>query len=137
MTLTWRCLREFCCLVGPSGCGKSTLLRILAGLTPATRGTASICVGEGRHGPAFAMVFQDHALFPWKTILSNVSIEEAILIGDRVLLMSPKRGRPTAAFDVPFPQPRSLKTQRWPEFAALTYRIWERLQLEAAQGDSA
>lgn len=64
---------EFCCLVGPSGCGKSTLLRILSGLIQPTQGTALIQPREERNGPACAMVFQEHALFPWKTVLRNVA----------------------------------------------------------------
>ncbi len=221
---------EFCCLVGPSGCGKSTLLRILAGLAAPTRGTALIQSRLGADGPACAMVFQEHALFPWKTVLRNVafglqmqgmarpareaiarrviakvglerfegyyphqlsggmkqrvgiaralaanpevllmdeplgaldaisrnllqgellriweeerktvlfithSIEEAILLGDRVLLMTPQPGRIAASFEVPFPRPRSLKVKSLPQFGDIAYRIWERLQDEVVRG---
>jgi NitT/TauT family transport system ATP-binding protein len=63
---------EFLCLVGPSGCGKSTLLRVVAGLIAPAGGTVEIH-GE-RHGrPATAMVFQEHALLPWRTVLANVA----------------------------------------------------------------
>ena len=59
--------------MGPSGCGKTTLLRILAGLIPPDNGTIAID-WETIHGPdaRVAMVFQDDALFPWKTALDNV-----------------------------------------------------------------
>ena len=64
---------EFACLVGPSGCGKSTLLRIAAGLDTPTSGEIHVC-GEpvvGPH-PKISMVFQSFALFPWRTVASNV-----------------------------------------------------------------
>ena len=67
---------EFAVLVGPSGCGKSTLLRILAGLERATSG--SIKVG-GRvvddlppKDRDVAMVFQNYALYPQKTVAANM-----------------------------------------------------------------
>lgn len=222
---------EFCCLVGPSGCGKSTLIRILAGLTSATTGSATIRSTQEATSPAFAIVFQEHALFPWKTVLKNIafglqmqgapkarreavarqfldkvglrrferyyphqlsggmkqrvgiarafaanpqvllmdeplgaldaisrnllqeellriweeerktvlfithSIDEAILLGDRVLLMTPQPGRIAATYGIPFPQPRSLKVKGLSEFAALSYEIWERLQVEVARGE--
>jgi NitT/TauT family transport system ATP-binding protein len=63
---------EFCCIVGPSGCGKSTLLRVLAGLIPATAGEVHIR-SDGRDRPLTAMVFQDYALLPWRTVLDNVA----------------------------------------------------------------
>lgn len=63
---------ELVCLVGPSGCGKSTLLRTLAGLTEPTAGTVTF--GEPGGSPArTTMVFQDHGLFPWMSILDNVA----------------------------------------------------------------
>ena len=63
---------EFVCIVGPSGCGKSTLLRILARLTPQTTGEVTIVAGE-RGKPAHSVVFQEHAVFPWKTAAENVA----------------------------------------------------------------
>ncbi|MEX2132742.1 MAG: ABC transporter ATP-binding protein [Acidimicrobiia bacterium] len=63
---------ELVCLVGPSGCGKSTLLRTLAGLTEPTAGT--VAFGEPDGSPARkTMVFQDHGLFPWMSLLDNVA----------------------------------------------------------------
>ena len=43
---------EFVTVVGPSGCGKSTLLRILAGLTPATEGRASVLAWQAEAATA-------------------------------------------------------------------------------------
>jgi ABC-type nitrate/sulfonate/bicarbonate transport system ATPase subunit len=63
---------EFLCIVGPSGCGKSTLLRIVAGLVPQTRGEVEIR-RDGADRPQTAMVFQDYALLPWRTVLDNVA----------------------------------------------------------------
>jgi NitT/TauT family transport system ATP-binding protein len=67
--------QEFVCVVGPSGCGKSTLLTLLAGLEHPTSGELRIggkLVEEPR--PEVAMVFQEHSLLPWKTVLENVGI---------------------------------------------------------------
>ena len=67
---------EFVVVVGPSGCGKSTLLRILAGLEPITTGTLRI---DGRVANDLspqernvAMVFQDYALYPFKSVRGNL-----------------------------------------------------------------
>jgi NitT/TauT family transport system ATP-binding protein len=62
----------FVSLVGPSGCGKTTLLRILAGLEPASGGAIAIDGGGAGHRPRIGIVFQDAALFPWRTALENV-----------------------------------------------------------------
>ena len=64
---------EFITLVGPSGSGKSVLLDIIAGLTEATSGAARF---DGqvitRPDQRMAYVFQQYALFPWRTALENV-----------------------------------------------------------------
>jgi NitT/TauT family transport system ATP-binding protein len=64
---------EFLTLVGPSGCGKSTLLDLLTGLTPPTRGEIRID-GVPVSGPGLdrGIVFQQYALFPWRTAVANV-----------------------------------------------------------------
>ena len=71
---------EFLALVGPSGCGKSTLLRVVAGLLPPTRGRAVID-GEEVQGPSPTrnLVFQDHALYPWRTVSQNIALGLEIL----------------------------------------------------------
>jgi multiple sugar transport system ATP-binding protein len=67
---------EFVVLVGPSGCGKSTLLRMIAGLEEVTGG--DIRIGERRVNnlpPSerdIAMVFQNYALYPHKTVAANM-----------------------------------------------------------------
>jgi NitT/TauT family transport system ATP-binding protein len=217
---------EFVCIVGPSGCGKSTFLRILAGLCPLTSGEVKIIPGEDPGKPLNNVVFQEYAIFPWKTVIDNVafglemrgyskkerytiardwldrvgltkfanyyprqlsggmkqrvsiaralandpevllmdeplgaldaqtravlqeellriweahrktvvyithSIDEAVLLGDRVVLMTAHPGRHKATFEVTIPRPRTMKTTGTPEFAALTYSIWESLQDE-------
>jgi NitT/TauT family transport system ATP-binding protein len=65
---------EIVAVVGPSGCGKSTLLGIVAGLLPPTTG-AVYFEGPGRPGaPLTATVFQEFALFPWRTVRRNVEL---------------------------------------------------------------
>jgi len=65
--------REFLALLGPSGCGKSTLLYLMGGFLPI--GTGKILV-DGKAvagpGPDRGIVFQNFALFPWKTVRKNV-----------------------------------------------------------------
>src|SRR5687767_14716148 len=65
--------REFVAIVGPSGCGKTTLLRIAAGLDFPTEGSvrAGDAIVRGP-GPDRATVFQQFALFPWKTVRQNI-----------------------------------------------------------------
>lgn len=217
---------EFVCVVGPSGCGKSTLLRILAGLVPPTSGEV-VFDGGTRGKPLYSLVFQDYAIFPWKTVFENVvfgpemrgiprpdreavarawiervglrdfadayprqlsggmrqrvgiarafandpevllmdepmgaldaqtrlllmdellrlwetdrktvvyithDIDEALLLGDRVVLMTARPGRPKATYKVPFPRPRGIEVMAAPEFARLSYAIWEALRDEA------
>jgi NitT/TauT family transport system ATP-binding protein len=64
---------ELISIVGPSGCGKTTVLRLIAGLIPSTSGSITIngkeCEGPGSDR---GMVFQDFALFPWRSVRKNV-----------------------------------------------------------------
>ncbi|HUJ76764.1 MAG TPA: ABC transporter ATP-binding protein, partial [bacterium] len=65
---------EILVLLGPSGCGKSTLLNLVAGLLTPTAGSLAFegaPVGSGQ--PDTAVVFQDFALFPWRTVRQNVA----------------------------------------------------------------
>jgi ABC-type nitrate/sulfonate/bicarbonate transport system ATPase subunit len=66
---------EFVSVVGASGCGKSTLLRLIVGLDTAYEGAILL---DGRRidgpGPERGIVFQDHRLFPWLTVASNVAL---------------------------------------------------------------
>ncbi len=220
---------EFVCIVGPSGCGKSTFLRIAAGLVPPTAGTVTIHPGDDPAKPTNNVVFQEYAIFPWKTVIDNVafglhmrgigrkqryeiadrwldkvglrkfreayphqlsggmkqrvsiaralandpevllmdeplgaldaqtravlqeellsiweetqktvlyithSIEEAVLLGDRVVIMTAHPGRLKTAFPVEIPRPRDLHTARTPEFAELTEQVWAALESEVRQ----
>jgi NitT/TauT family transport system ATP-binding protein len=220
---------EFVALVGPSGCGKSTFLRIAAGLVPPTTGTVTITPGADPTTPANSVVFQEYAIFPWKTVIDNVafglhmrgmsrkrryeiadrwldkvglrkfreayphqlsggmkqrvsiaralandpevllmdeplgaldaqtravlqeellaiweetkktvlyithSIEEAVLLGDRVVIMTAHPGTLKQDFQVDIPRPRGLATTRTPEFTALSEQVWSALESEVRQ----
>src|ERR687898_2228462 len=65
---------EFGCVIGHSGCGKTTVLNILAGLDEPTDG-AVIVDNQAIEGPSIdrAVIFQSHALLPWRTVLGNVA----------------------------------------------------------------
>ncbi|MGB1286427.1 MAG: ABC transporter ATP-binding protein [Aggregatilineales bacterium] len=220
---------EFVCIVGPSGCGKSTFLRILAGLIPETSGHIEIVPGTDSSRPLNNMVFQEYAIYPWKSVLDNVafglqmrgipkkerhkiamawlervglrkfaeyypsqlsggmkqrvsiaralandpevllmdeplgaldaqtrtilqeellriweeerktvvyithSIDEAVLLGDRVLVMSAQPGTNKAEFHIDIPRPRSIESTVSPEFAHYKAAIWEALRDEVMQ----
>ncbi|MGI5991223.1 MAG: ABC transporter ATP-binding protein [Methanosarcina sp.] len=65
---------EFVCLLGPSGCGKTTLLRIIAGLETLTSGDITLNgVSITGPDPKRGMVFQQYSLFPWRTVIDNVT----------------------------------------------------------------
>lgn len=64
---------ELISIVGPSGCGKTTILRLIAGLIEPTEGAVFIN-GQKCEGPGSdrGMVFQEFALFPWKSVRGNI-----------------------------------------------------------------
>ena len=67
---------EFFCILGPSGCGKSTFLRIVSGLISHEGGSVEIIGGDrgaDDDRPLTNMVFQEHGIFPWKTVIDNVA----------------------------------------------------------------
>jgi len=71
---------ELCVVVGPSGCGKTTLLNCIAGFDTVSVGEIAIdgavLAAPGRHlapGADRMVVFQAGALFPWKTVLWNIT----------------------------------------------------------------
>lgn len=217
---------EFVCVVGPSGCGKSTFLRILANLVPLTSGEITIRPGADPEKPLNNVVFQEYAIFPWKTVTENVafglqmrginprereaiarewlgrvglrkfaghypaqlsggmkqrvsiaralandpevllmdeplgaldaqtrtvlqeellriweethktvvyithSIDEAVLLADRVIIMTAHPGTNKADFRIDLPRPRTIATTSTPEFARLTGAIWQALEAE-------
>ncbi len=218
---------EFVCLVGPSGCGKSTLLRLVGGLLATDSG--EVTFPSFPRTPKRRLVFQDHALFPWMTVLDNVAfglemdgmprgqrqvravaqlramglagfashyphelsggmrqraaiarafvtepdillmdeplraldaqmrivmqeellalwenkrptvlyvthdIEEALLLADRVLVMSGQPGRIRDEVRPPFGRPRDLTGRSHPELEDLKWRIWNMLEQEVKQ----
>ena len=218
---------EFVCIVGPTGCGKTTLLKILAGLLPASSGRVVIQRDREDGRPDNAMVFQEHGLFPWMSILENVAfaledrkrsrrqreahalqfletvglssfasayphelsvgmrqkaaivraflrdprvllmdeplasldfqarlllreellklwsgskravvfvthdIEEAILLGDRLLVLTGRPGRIREEIPIPLPRPRKLEDSAGATATEIKWRVWKSLEEEA------
>ena len=68
---------EFVSLIGPSGCGKTTLMRAIADLEPLSDGSVlvnGVSPHDARLARAYGYVFQSPALFPWRTVLANVTL---------------------------------------------------------------
>lgn len=89
---------DFLAIVGPSGCGKSTLMNIIAGFDNVTQGRVLLdgqplatTTSPPLPGPDRVVVFQNGALFPWKTVLENVMYGP--LVQQK---MSPKEARTKA-----------------------------------------
>lgn len=218
--------QEFLCIVGPSGCGKTTLLRLIAGLLQPTSGRITFAAEPFSGQLRSALVFQEHGLFPWMTVLDNVAfglemqrvgrqerndrarsfiekvglasfansyphelsvgmsqrvgiarafvadaqillmdepfgsldtqtrlvlqeellriwkdyqklvvyvthdIEEAILLGDRVLVMSGRPGRIREDIPIPLGRPRDLSARDDPEVTEIKWHIWNMLEAE-------
>ena len=220
---------EFVAIVGPSGCGKSTFLRMVAGLEVISSGSIAINRGSDESRPLNSVVFQEYAIFPWKTVIENVafglrmrgvsanerletarywldrvglnkfadhyphqisggmkqrvsiiralandpevllmdeplgaldaqtrvvlqeellriweetrktviyithSLEEAVLLGDRVVLMSAQPGRILDIYKIDLPRPRSFETTNLPEFSEYRAKIWDKLSAEVTR----
>ncbi len=218
--------QEFVCIVGPSGCGKTTLLKLIAGLLRPTAGQVIFDTPSADKRPRTALVFQEHGLFPWMTVLDNVAlglemqgvgrqerrhrarafigkaglapfadsyphelsvgmrqrvgiarafvadpqmllmdepfgsldaqtrlvlqeellkiwkdhrklviyvthdIEEAVLLGDRVLVMTGRPGRIREEIPIPLPRPRDLSAKEQPEVRGIKWHIWKILEEE-------
>ena len=219
---------EFLCVVGPSGSGKSTLLRVLAGLLEQSAGEVRIAA-DHPGAPLTAMVFQEHALLPWRSVIDNVvfglenrgvprgereararemlvlvgltrfarhypyqlsggvkqrvgiaralandpevllmdeplasldaqtraimqeellriwatlgktviyvthSLEEALLLGDRVVLLTARPGRVSQVFPVDLGRPRGLEIRGSQAYGALLEKIWSQLREEVVR----
>jgi len=73
---------EFISLIGPSGCGKTTLMRIVADLEKPTSGQLKVngmSPSEARLKRAYGYVFQAPALYPWRSVLGNVTLPHEIM----------------------------------------------------------
>ncbi|MDQ3810034.1 MAG: ABC transporter ATP-binding protein [Chloroflexota bacterium] len=220
---------EFVSIVGPSGCGKSTLLRLLAGLLDHSSGQVRFETEPAGARPRNAMVFQEHGIFPWLTVIDNVAfglemqgvpgrerrarartflaqvglqdvagayphelsvgmrqrvaiarafltdpelllmdepfsaldaqsklvlqeellriwrdhqktviyvthdIEEAVLLGDRVLVMGGHPGRVRETIQVPLGRPRNLRDREQPQVRTIAWHIWQAIEDEVRQ----
>lgn len=213
-------------IVGPSGCGKTTLAKAIAGLILPTAGYVEVTPRDATRTPIIATVFQDYAIFPWKTVLDNVafglvisglgrkealrrsqrwverlglsgferaypsmlsggmqqrvgiarafalepdilimdepfasldaqlreimqeellglqqetdstvliithSLEEALVLSDRVIVLTARPGTVLVSEDLPFGRPRDTSVRETAEFAALRLRLWSHLRAE-------
>jgi NitT/TauT family transport system ATP-binding protein len=84
------------------------------------------------------IVLQDELLRIWEDTRKTVvyithSLDEAILLGDRVILMTAHPGRLLATFPVTIARPRTVDTMNQPEFGRLRGEIWEQLGKEVTR----
>jgi NitT/TauT family transport system ATP-binding protein len=85
-------------------------------------------------------VLQDELLSMWQARRRTVlfvthSLEEALILGDRVIVMSSRPGTIVASVDVPIPRPRSGDARTAPEFGQLRSKLWELLRAELPNGE--
>ena len=140
---------ELLSVLGPSGCGKTTLLNMIAGFLNPTAGDMSLNNMQ-IEGPSVerGMVFQQGALFEWLTVSKNVdfglrmkktsetgktiliithSVEEALLLGERLFVMAPRPGRIHKEYKLPFAEEGLKKPLRdikqGPHFAEVREEI--------------
>jgi NitT/TauT family transport system ATP-binding protein len=91
------------------------------------------------------ILMQEELLRVWEgergrtVVFITHSIDEAVLLGDTVVVMSARPGRVKATFAVPFPRPRGqlAELRLRPEFAQLTYKVWEVLRDEVLNAQAA
>ena len=81
------------------------------------------------------VVLQEELLRIWEETRKTVvyithSLDEAVLLGDRVILMTEQPGRHLATFDIDLPRPRSIETTNTPRFVEYRALIWEKLSQE-------
>ncbi len=222
--------KEFLCIVGPSGCGKTTLLKLIAGLLKPNSGEMIFHGEVSDHRSRTALVFQEHGLFPWMTVLDNVAfgleirgirkkerhelaqtfvqkvglssfshnyphelsvgmrqrvgiarafiadapillmdepfgsidaqtkrflqeellrlwkdhqklilyvthdIEEAVILADRILVMTGHPGRIREQISIPFSRPRDLYTRKSADLTEIKWHIWKILEDEVQKG---
>jgi ABC-type nitrate/sulfonate/bicarbonate transport system ATPase subunit len=144
---------ETLCILGPSGCGKTTLLRAMHGLVRLDGGRILIAGQQVRAlaiDPAIMLMDEPFAALDAQTreilqeellrvmqrpderktmVFITHSIDEAILLGDRIAVMSARPGRIQDMLDVPFARPRNGNALRAdPRFAELRAHIWNELQ---------
>jgi NitT/TauT family transport system ATP-binding protein len=77
---------EFVSFIGPSGCGKTTLMRVIADLERPSEGSIAVngvSPEEARLKRAYGYVFQAPALYPWRTVIRNVTLPLEIMGLDR------------------------------------------------------
>jgi NitT/TauT family transport system ATP-binding protein len=77
---------EFVSFIGPSGCGKTTLMRVIADLERPSEGSIAVngvTPEEARLSRAYGYVFQAPALYPWRTVIRNVTLPLEIMGLDR------------------------------------------------------
>jgi NitT/TauT family transport system ATP-binding protein len=84
------------------------------------------------------VVLQEELLRIWEETRKTVvyvthSLEEAVLLGDRVVLMSAQPGRIMEVYDIDLPRPRSIATMNLPRFAEYRARIWDKLSAEVTR----